>query len=164
MPARAARSLAYSLRYASGIVLIAFLYVFDSKFVAEQINQHTVAVIPAALGFMLLGIVIYFFYRTFLYYGFMTLADYLGTHNYRNFIREEYFVPGGALSSTVLADKLFIQVGKKHSVTEREQYNFAAVHLLYQSGLMALIFAACSTWFWDPKKSASSLLLLLFAW
>ena len=45
----------------------------------------------------------------------------------------------------MVAERLFVEVGKKEKVSEREEYNFAAVHLFFQCALIALVFAVLST-------------------
>jgi hypothetical protein len=135
------KSFAYNVRFASGLALLVLLCVFDWSATTELIKQSPVtaaAMVPIA---WLLGLGIYYFYRANFYYPLMAVSDALGTENYRNYIRQEFAIDGNWLQSTITADRLFVAVGKKSIVTEREEYNFSATHLFYQSAILAFLLS-----------------------
>jgi hypothetical protein len=154
MAASRKKSVAYNIRYASGLVLVVLLFVFNPSMMLDALHQHatlgTLAVAIAAL----FGFIFYYLYRAYLYYFFMALCDLGGANNYRNYIRERFDIPGNWYWSTVKADELFVAVGKKSVVTEREQSNFAAVHLFYQSSTLALLLSVVTLYSLQIDKAA----------
>src|SRR6516162_322461 len=93
------KSAAYNLRFASGVIAIVQWCIFDPG-ITTYLKEFNLFAIPIGVAAVIvLGILIYYFYRVHLFKYLLALADYLGADSSRNFIRSKYVIPGGPIVS-----------------------------------------------------------------
>jgi hypothetical protein len=138
-------NLADALRYFfSPIAFVCYLLAYDSNLVArsrEHVNFLGTVVVIAS------GVLIYLLYRFFLYDGIILwLHDVFRKSNYRIYIQSRYMFPKSKFSpaSTRLASKIFGLVNPNHFGQPIRKVRAAAIHFLYQAGLLVAPFLVLS--------------------
>ena len=137
-------SLTEALRYFfAPFVLFLYLVVYDSSLAARlQTKFGAVGVI----AFLVAGSVLYFLYRLLIYdVLILWLYDVFRNETYRRYLGKRYGICSGKYwlpMCTVRARKLFIQIDIPKDRFNGESLRIAAagIHLLYQSGLIAIPF------------------------
>ena len=150
-------ALADALRYFfSPIVLLFYVFVFDSKFGGDLLDKLGLA---GSLAFLVAGGVIYFVYRYLIFDHLIKwLHDRFRAQTYRTWFQEnvEISLDGTRRPShSARAERLYQAVGHRAQNPNEDDaiVRYSGIHLLYQCGILALPFIVFSAISLNPLKA-----------